>query len=492
MDRLWRSLAMVLLLAVVPAVFNLNLSAQSTSAPAWDQRTLEQLRQLQHTALQDDYAYQQAAHLCDNIGPRPTGSLQAAAAVDYVASEMRKLGLEVTLEKVTVPKWIRGEEHAELISYPGQVPGTTQKIVLTALASLDVATPPQGITAEIVVVNNFREFENLPREKVAGKIVVFNERFDRQMEAAGFAGAAYGEAVEYRERARLLAAEKGAVAALIRSVGGAECRLPHTGETGYSPKLPAIPAGAATAEDAALMGRLSAQGPVRMHLLLTSKVEMNAESYNVIADLKGSEHPEQVVIVSGHLDSWDLGTGAIDDAAGVAVSMETAQLLKQLGFQPKRTIRIIAWMGEETGIWGGRAYAKQHAREIGDHFAGIETDLGAGHPMGIYINGDKSIEQTLAPIGEVLQDSGAGLLETSDHTGADLIPMNVMGMPSLSPIQDARTYFNYHHTAADTLDKIDPQQLRENATVVAVLAYALGSMTQPLPQKKQPVPEWLK
>jgi len=484
--RMWRRMVCVIIAGANLAI------AQGPPASTWDQQTVEQLRQLQGAALEDAYAYQQAAHLTDNIGPRLAGSPQATAAVEYVASEMRKLGLEVRLEKASVPHWVRGEEKAELITYPGQVPGTTQKIVVTALASMNNATPPEGLTAEILVVNDFSEFSQLPPEKVAGKIVVFNERFDRKMEQAGFAGAAYGEAVDYRERAQIVAAEKGAVAAIIRSVGCAEFRLTHTGEAGYSAKVKAIPVGAVTAEDGDLMARLSAQGPVRLHLLLTPKLLPNVDSYNVVADLKGSDKPEQVVIVSGHLDSWDLGTGAIDDAAGVAVSMEAAQLLTQLNLHPRRTIRIVAWMAEETGIWGGRAYAKQHIGEIENHFAGIETDLGAGHPMGIYVNGDDSIPKTLQPVAAILQTSGAGVVESSDHTGADLIPLNVMGMPSFSPIQDSRKYFDYHHTAADTLDKIDPRELRENATVVAVLAYALATMKQELPRKKQPIPEWLK
>jgi carboxypeptidase Q len=466
--------------------------AQTKPAPPWNPETLQQLRQLHQTALKDDYAYQQAAHLTDNIGPRLAGSAQAAAAVEYVGAELRKLGLEVTLEPVSVPNWVRGEEHAALVSYPGQAPGTQQKIVVTALASVDTATPAEGITAEIVVVNSFDELAALPREKVAGKIVVFNEPFDHQMVAAGFGLAAYGQAVAYREGGREAAAKKGAVASLVRSAGGAEFRLPHTGETGYDPKLPGIPAAAVTAEDAELMARLAAQGPVRLHLVLTPKLLPDVMSYNVVADLKGSEHPEQVVIVSGHLDSWDLGTGAIDDAAGVAVSMETAQLLKQLHLQPKRTIRIVAWMAEETGIFGGKAYAKQHANDAANHFAAIETDLGAGHPVGINVSGDETILKLLQPVADVLAASGAGILRVSDETGADIIPLSVAGVPTFSPIQDERKYFDYHHSAADTLDKIDPRELRENAAVVAVLAYALAEMDAPLPRKPLPVPDWLK
>lgn len=378
----------------------LSLAAQ-TPSPAWSPATLKHLQQIHQTALQDDYAYRQAAHLTDNIGPRLAGSPQAAGAVEYVAEELRKLGLEIRLEKVTVPHWVRGEERAELVSYPGQIPNTEQKIVVTALASINAATPPEGITAEVVVANNFNELAAMPRENVQGKIVVFNERFDHSMAATGFALEAYGQAVAYREDGRTAAAR---VAALVRSAGGAEFRLPHTGETGYDSKLPSIPAGAITAEDAELLARLSAQGPVRLHLALTPKLLPEVDSYNVIADLKGSRHPEQVVVVSGHLDSWDLGTGALDDAAGIAVAMETAQILKQLDLQPERTIRVVAWMAEETGIFGGRAYAKQHAAEMGNHFAAIETDLGAGHPLGINACCHGGTSKMLQPIANVLEN----------------------------------------------------------------------------------------
>jgi len=468
-----------------------SLTAQ-TSSPTSSPATLKQLQQIQQTALQDDYAYRQAAHLTDNIGPRLAASPQAAGAVEYVAEELRKLGLEVRLEKVTVPHWVRGEERAELVSYPGQVPNTQQKIVVTALASIDAATPPEGITTEIVVVNTFSELAAMPRENVQGKIVFFNERFDHSMAATGFALEAYGQAVAYRENGRAAAARQGAVAALVRSAGGAEFRLPHTGETGYDPKLPGIPAGAITAEDAELLARLSAQGPVRLHLVLTPKLLPDVDSYNVIADLKGSRHPEQVVVVSGHLDSWDLGTGALDDAAGVAVAMETAQILKQLNLQPERTIRVVAWMAEEIGIFGGKAYAKQHAAEMGNHFAAIETDLGAGHPIGINACCDGGTWKMLQPIANVLETSGAGILRSSEETGADIIPLKVAGVPTFSPIQDVRRYFDYHHTAADTLDKIDPHELQENAAVVAVLAYALATMQAELPRKPQSAPDWLK
>jgi Zn-dependent M28 family amino/carboxypeptidase len=202
----------------------------------------------------------------------------------------------------------------------------------------------------------------------------------------------------------------------------------------------------------------------------------------VIGDLKGSEHPEQVVIVSGHLDSWDLGTGAIDDGAGVAVSMEAANLIQKLHLRSKRTIRVIAWMNEENGSMGSKTYAKDHAAEIPNHFAAMETDNGAGHPLGINVRASAEVKAMLAPIGTVLQKSGAGILAMSEHAGADIEPLEKAGVPAFAPIQDSRFYFNYHHTAADTLDKIVPKELAENSAVVVVAAYALANLEQPLPR----------
>jgi hypothetical protein len=465
---------------------------QAQVAPDWTPAELQQMRELQNAALQDDYAFRQTAYLTDNIGPRPAGSPQAEGAVRYVAEEMRKLGLAVTLEKVSVPHWVRGEERAALVSYPGQVAGTEQKIVVTALASKGNASPPEGITAEVLVVDSFAELAALPKEKVAGKIVIFNEAFDRRKAAAGFGLEAYGDAVEYRENGPAAAARKGAVAALVRSAGGAEFRLAHTGETDYDTKSPAIPSGSITAEDVGLIKRLTSQGAVRMHLVLTARMLPNVDSYNVIADLKGSEHPEQVVIVSGHLDSWDLGTGALDDAAGIAVSMEVVELLKQLHIQPKRTIRFVAWMAEEVGVFGGLTYAKDYASEASDHFAAIEMDLGAGHALGINLAGDDSTAKRLQPVADVLQSSGAGTVRLYDDTGADIIPLKVAGVPTFSPLQDVRSYFDYHHTAADTFDKIVPHELQENAAVVTVLAYALATMHADLPRKTLSLPDWMK
>jgi Iap family predicted aminopeptidase len=452
----------------LPGKTNYNFTAQLTA----------DLVALRDAALEDDYAFKQLAHLTENIGPRISGSPQAEQAAQYVAEELRKLGLEVRLEEVKVPHWVRGAETAELVEYPGRTPQTVQKIVVTALGG-STPTPPDGITAEVVVVHSFDQLTALGRDKVAGRIVLFDVLFDRAKAAGGFALDAYGEAVVYRSSGAKAAAGLGAVASLVRSVGGASYRLPHTG---YS--VPAgIPAGAVTEEDTELIAHLNAEGTVRMHLVLTPQSLPDATGFNVVADIRGSEHPEQVVVVSGHLDSWDLGTGAIDDAAGVVVAMETGELVQKLHLHPKRTLRVIAWMDEENGGRGRDAYTAAHTSEFANHIAAIESDFGAAHPLGFNAKMNQQAIEFLRPVQEILQSFGADLIKlTSFPPGADISGMSKEGIPTLGLMQDGRTYFNYHHTAADTLDKVDPRELRENAAAMAVMGYALASTDKPLPR----------
>ncbi len=448
---------------------------------AWTPQQITTMDRLRDAALTDPYALSELRHLTDNIGPRISGSPQASQAVDYVAAEMRALGAEVQLEKTSVPHWVRGAETGALVAWPGMAPETTQKIVLTALGG-SVATPGDGLTAEVIVVNSFSDLKALGPDAVKGKILLFNEKFDKRLAAQGDGGQAYGGAVVYRGIGPIVAATHGAVAVLVRSVGGADYRLPHTGMTMYDPQVTKIPAAAVTAEDADLLDHLTSQGRVRMKLTLTPKTLPDAESYNVIADWKGAEHPEQVILVSGHLDSWDLGTGAIDDGAGIVVSMQAIHLLSQLGIHPKRTVRFIAWMSEEEGSEGAATYAKDHAADLPNHIGAIESDLGAGHPTGIYLQGKPALEAWLRPVAQTLQPIGAGNLFPSPETGEDIASVTEKGVPGFAPAQDSRFYFNYHHTAADTFDKVDPRELNENAAVMTVLAYALADASEPAPR----------
>lgn len=461
------------------------------AAAGFSAQTVADVTRLQSAALESDYAFAQVAHLCDNIGPRLSGSAQYMQAAQYVADQLTRDGLEVRLEKVRVPHWVRGAETAELVSFPGMAPGTLQRLAVTALGG-SVATPAEGITAPAVFVHDFDELAALGRDKVAGKVVVFGEKFDRRLAAVGFGLDAYGNAAAYRHAGASAAARLGAVASLVRSAGGAEFRLPHTGGLGYDAGVPKIPGGALAAEDADLIGRLAAQGEVRIHLTLTPRHEPDADAVNVVADVKGTQHPEEVVIVSGHLDSWDLGTGAIDDASGVGVAMAVGHLVRQLGLRPARTIRVVAWANEENGVRGGIAYEAAHREEVRRHVGAIEVDLGADHPVGVFFDAAPSAQALLEPIAKVLDAQGASLLRPAEETGTDLIPLSVAAVPTFAPIQDARTYFDYHHTAADTLDKIRPAALRENVALAAVLAYALANMDGRLAGVAKPMPAWLK
>lgn len=473
---------------ILTAVIGLILVATATSQTAaptprlYSERTLSDLRKIQKAALQSDYALSRTAYLTNNIGPRLTGSPQAQRAVEYVADEMRKLGLEVRLQKLTVPHWVRGEERAELTKFPGMAPETTQKIVIAALGG-SVATPESGLSAEVVVVSDFAELEALGRKGVEGKIVLFNNKFDKALAEAGFGSNAYGLAVQYRGGGPPAAARLGAVGVLIRSAGGSQNRLAHTGAMRYADGVPKIPAAAIPFEDGETIAHLAKEGKVELRMILTPKTLPDTTSYNVIADLKGSERPDEIVAVSGHLDSWDLGTGALDDACGVAVSMQVPFLLNQLKLRPKRTIRVIAYMNEENGLVGGTEYAREETPRIANHFAAIESDLGASHPLGILFTGKPEIAPFLAPLSAILKSHGASLVQQQPGgVGADIGPLTRQGVPSFAPYFDTRTYFNYHHTAADTFDKIDPKELAELGSLMAVLAYGLADLEQPLPR----------
>lgn len=453
---------------------------QTTPTPQiYADKTLNDLQMLQKSAIQSDYAYKQTRFLSYNIGPRLTGSPQAQRAIEYVADEMRKLGLEVQLQELTVPHWVRGEEKGELVEWNGMAKGTRQKVVLTALGG-SIATQKEGLTAEVIVVNSFEELNTLGREKVEGKIVVFNVKFDQQIAAAGFGGNAYGEITVYRGGGAIAAAKLGAVAVLVRSAGGSQNRLAHTGGMRYSDDTPKIPAAAIPFEDAEMIAHLVSEGKVRMNLLLTPQTLPDAKSYNVIADLKGSEKPDEIIVVSGHLDSWDLGHGSIDDATGVAMAMQVPYLLKQLKLTPKRTIRVVAFMNEENGFVGARTYAEK--ADAAKHFAAIESDLGASHPIGFIFAGKQEALPFFAPLSQILKIQGAGQIDVKPSASSDISTLTNLGVPSFGPWYDTRTYFNYHHNAADTFDKVNPRELAENGSVMAVLAYGLANLEQPLPR----------
>jgi hypothetical protein len=412
-------------------------------------------------------AYDTLEYLTDNIGPRLSGSPGAAAAVEWATGRFRAWGIDVTTEPVMVPHWERGEERASLVSH------MNQKIVLTALGG-SVATPPEGITAEVVEVGSFDELKSLG-EKVKGKIVLFRNPMNMEMVRDDKSFLAYRDAVAFRGAGASRAAEQGAVAALIYSVASASLRTPHTGSLRYDDNVPKISGAALTTEDALLVHRLLAKGEsVRMHLVLTPRTFPDAQSANVIAEIRGSEHPQEIVLISGHLDSWDLATGAIDDGSGVAMVMETMRLIKEMNLKPRRTIRCVLFMNEENGTRGGKQYADDHKDSLAQHVAAIETDAGAAAPRSFATTLDAAGIEALMPFTAALKTLGAHSFMAGQHTGSDTEYLTSKGVTGFGLTPDSRHYFDYHHSPADTLDKIDPKELAQDSAAVAALSWALA------------------
>ena len=451
------------------------LAAEAAGAP--DAATLARIRD---AAMGSGWAHERLTDLADTIGPRLSGSAGAQAAVAQVAASLRTAGLQVQLQPVKVPHWVRGEERGEIVGYAGRPEGVTQKVVLTALGGSG-ATADGGLVAPVLVLRSMAEIETRSAE-VRGKIVLVSVPFDQHLADNGLAGAAYGQGGAPRFSAPAALARLGAAAALVRSVGGANHRVPHTGTTSWPAGLVPIPAAALTVEDALLVERLAMRGPVTMKLVLTPRTLPDADSHNVIADLPGRESPEQIVLVSGHLDSWDLGTGAVDDGMGVAASMGAVALLKSLGLVPRRTVRVVAWMNEENGTRGSAAYFDSVKDRVGNHVAVIESDFGLGRPLGIVATVGEAAGERLAPALAALRPIGAGVLDRRNgHVGSDVAPLQDAGVAGYAPLVDTRHYFDVHHTPADTLDKVDPDALRRQVAVLAVLVWFLAEVVEPIP-----------
>ncbi|HYS56469.1 MAG TPA: M20/M25/M40 family metallo-hydrolase [Thermoanaerobaculia bacterium] len=411
-------------------------------------------------------AYDTLEYLTDNIGPRLSGSTNAAAAVRWATESFEKWGVAVANEKIMVPHWVRGAEYGRLVSH------RNQHIILTALGG-SVATPGRGIAAEVIEVSSYDELKSLG-PKIQGKIVFYNNPMDMELVRAHRGFEAYRQAVEFRGSGASRAAEYGAVAAVIRSVASASLRTPHTGAMRYDPKQPKIPAAALTVEDAMLIDRLLKKGDrVTMRLVLTPRTLPDVASANVVAEIRGSEKPDEIVLLGGHLDSWDLGTGAIDDGSGVAMVMETMRLLKEMDLHPRRTIRAVLFMNEENGLNGGRGYFVKHKGD--KHVAAIETDAGAAAPTGFRTTLKGDALANLEKLAQPLSAVGAAHFETSSETGADTSFLIEAGVPGFGFVPEPLKYFDYHHSPADTLDKVDPKELAQDTAAVAALAWILAN-----------------
>ena len=418
--------------------------------------------------------------ITDLSGPRMPGSAGDRAAVALTVSMLKEQGFSnVRAEKVIVPVWQRGVETGEVVS------PVHQSLVLTALGG-SVGTPETGLEGEVI---RFASLEELAYagDSARGKIVYIDRPTARTSDGSG-----YGSAGSVRGQGASAAARHGAIGLLIRSIGTDDDRLPHTGGMRYETDAPKIPAAALSAPDASLLTRLLARGPVKVRFTLGCRTMPDAESANVIGEIPGRELPKEIVLLGAHLDSWDLGTGALDDAAGCGIVIEAARQIGLLPRKPKRTIRVVLFANEENGLKGGKTYAETHAAELASHVAAFEADLGQGPPLGFSWSAGPSAEAVLAAVAGLLAPIGADALTPLDVGGADLIYLLPSGMPNLGLSLDATEYFDYHHTANDNFDRIDPEIMDRSTASAAVLAYVLAELPplERIPAEKRVLPAW--
>jgi carboxypeptidase Q len=411
-----------------------------------------------------DLAHQRLAELCDTFGPRLSGSTNLEAAIDWALAEMKADGLDnVHGEEVLVPHWVRGPESVELLA------PTRQNLPMAGLGG-SVATPKKGITAPVLVVHSFEDLQQHAAE-ARDKIVLFNAPF-----------VSYGQTVAYRERGASQAAKVGAVACLIRSVTPFGLQTPHTGMMTYEEGVPRIPCAALTIEDADRLQRWQERGkPAVVRLKMAAKLLPDAHSRNVVAELVGREQPEDVVLVSGHLDSWDIAPGAIDDGGGAIAAWEAVRLMRQLGLRPRRTVRVVLWTNEENGLRGARTYAMQHREELSKHVLAIESDRGTFQPTGFSFKGSAQAKEIIEQVGALLGEIKSGKI-IAQGAGADVEQLAPAGVPVMElTVEDAR-YFWVHHTTADTPDKVIPKELGQCAAAMAVMAYVVANLPERLPR----------
>jgi Zn-dependent M28 family amino/carboxypeptidase len=410
-------------------------------------------------ALADTEGYKRLTYLCDRIGNRLSGSPGLEKAVAWSAEQMKAAGLSnVRLIPTKVPHWVRGAESGRILT------PLDRPLHMLGLGG-SIGTPAGGITAEAVAVSGFDDLAKLGRAKIQGKIVVYNEPYN-----------GYGSTRVYRTTGASRAAEFGAVGALIRAAGPVTSQSPHTGEMNYDEAQPKIPAASISGEDAMLIARLIEDGvPVRIHYEMGAQMLPDADSADVIGEIPGRVHPEQVVVMGGHLDSWDVGQGAHDDGASIIACLQALALMKKLGLQPQRTIRVAFWVNEENGGRGGAAYRDFVGADIKNHVAAIEMDGGAEAPRGYGAGVDEKSMEMVKQIAKLLDRIGAGEI-TGGGGGSDIQPLLRDGVPGFGERTVGTHYFDWHHSWGDTLDKVDPEDFRKNVASLAVMGYVLADM----------------
>jgi carboxypeptidase Q len=442
----------------------LALAAPVAAQDAIASRYRETASRLIAAATADSAAFARLTLLTDAFGNRFSGSESLERAIDWILEEMRNDSLEnVRGEPVMVPHWVRGSESLRLVSpRPRNLP-------MLGLGG-SIATPPEGITADVMVVGSFDDLRARAAE-ARGKIVLFDVPFTN-----------YGQTVAYRATGAIEAAKVGAVASLIRSVTPYSQQTPHTGGMRYDSSVTRIPHAAITVEDAMTLHRMQERGErIRVTLTMSARTLPDAQSRNVVAELRGSELPNEVVVLGGHIDSWDVGTGAMDDAGGSVAAWEAVRLMKRLGLRPRRTVRVVLWTNEENGLRGANAYRDAHRAELDGHVLAIESDAGVFRPTGFGFGGSDSAFAIVREIGRLLGPIGADTI-TRPGGGADIGPLMALGVPGMGLQVDGARYFWYHHTDSDTIDKLDPSEVARCVAALAVMAFVVADLPDPLPR----------
>ena len=407
-------------------------------------------------------AWEKLARFTDYSGNRFTGSPALERGIDWVLADMKKDGLDnVRGEPAMVPHWVRGNESATLVQ------PRIAKLPMLGLGG-SIATPKGGITAEVMVVSNFAELTTRAAE-AKGKIVLFDAPF-----------VSYGQTVAYRREGAIAASKAGAVASLIRSVTPYSMRTPHTGQMAYDSAVAKIPHAAITVEDAMMIHRMINRGEkVVVRLEMEAQTLPDVPSRNAIGEIRGSERPDEVIVLGGHIDSWDVGQGAMDDGGGLVVAWEALNLIKKLGLKPKRTIRVVGWTNEETMGRGGLAYREAHKAEADKHVLVVESDGGVFAPQSLGFTGSDSARAIMKQIASLLTRVGP-IAIGANGGGADIEPMMELGVPGVGLEVDGSKYFWFHHTDADTMDKLDPMEMQRCVAAMAVLAFIVADMPDKL------------
>lgn len=418
-------------------------------------------------AMGSSFGWERLNHLVDYYGPRFSGSETLEKSIDWIVEEMQKDGFDrVWTQPVKVPHWVRGEESVTL-----NVP-IERDLPMLGLGG-SIGTPVDGITAEVLVVSSFDELE-ARGDEAEGKIVLFNAPFTT-----------YGATVQYRIRGASEAAKHGAVASLIASVASYSVQTPHTGVMRYEEGIRKIPSAAITVEDALMIHRFQERGEsIEITLKMEAETLPDADSRNVIAEIRGSEFPDEIIVLGGHIDSWDVGQGAMDDGGGCVAAWEALRLIKQLGLTPKRTIRVVLWTNEENGLAGAEEYkrwAEEDEKSLENHVLGMESDAGVFDPIGFGFTGSDAAFEILSEIGTSLKKIDSGLV-TKGGGGADIGPLMRAGMPGMGLRVDGEKYFWFHHTDADTIDKLNEQDFNECVANMAVFAYGVADLEERLPK----------